>query len=148
MDLRDANSIDDLKASARRRLPRALFDFVEGGVEAEVALRTNRAAFESVRLLPRHCVDTSAGDRGTTLFGRRHASPFGIAPTGLAGLFRPDADLHLAMAARDASIPFVLSGASNASEAVSGSRSTARAIARSPRILCGVRGMSAWKPWS
>ena len=63
--------------------------------------------------MPRYLVDVSKRDQSTTLLGRRYASPFGISPTGLAGLFRPDADRMLARAAAAADIPFLLSSAAN-----------------------------------
>jgi L-lactate dehydrogenase (cytochrome)/(S)-mandelate dehydrogenase len=62
--------------------------------------------------LPRHQVDVSQRDQSTSLFGRTYASPFGISPTGVAGIFRRDAELMLAQAGSDANVPFVMSGAS------------------------------------
>src|ERR1700684_1482167 len=109
-----AINIDDLKRLAKRRLPKIMFDFIEGGVEDEVGLRTNANAFRDVRLVPRYYVDTSKREQRATLFGRTYASPFGIAPTGMAGAFRRDAALSLLQAAKDADIPYLMSGASNA----------------------------------
>src|SRR6202012_2938875 len=80
-----------------------------------VGLRPNANAFRDLRLVPRYYVDTSKRQQKTTLFGRTYASPFGIAPTGMAGAFRKDAELYLAQAANDADIPYLMSGASNAS---------------------------------
>ncbi len=65
--------------------------------------------------MPRYLVDVSVRDQSTTLFGRTYSSPIGIAPTGLAGLFRHGADLMLAEAARDANVPFIMSGSSTGS---------------------------------
>jgi (S)-mandelate dehydrogenase len=110
-----AINIDDLKRMAKRRLPKIMFDFIEGGVEDEVGLRTNAAAFRDVRLMPRYYVDTSKREQRAKLFDRTYASPFGIAPTGMAGAFRRDAELYLAQAAAEADIPYLMSGASNAS---------------------------------
>jgi (S)-mandelate dehydrogenase len=110
-----AVNIDDLRRLARRRLPRILFDFIEGGADDEVGLATNEEAFRRRRLVPRYFIDTSARHQRTRLFDREYASPFGIAPTGLAGAFYPDAELHLARAAAATNIPYVMSGASNAS---------------------------------
>ena len=87
-----AINIDDLKRIAKRRLPKIMFDFIEGGVEDEVGLRTNANAFRDLRLVPRYYVDTSKREQRATLFDRSYASPFGIAPTGMAGAFRRDAD--------------------------------------------------------
>lgn len=100
---------------ARRRLPRIAFDFIEGGVEDERCLERNEAAFARHCLVPRYLVDVSKRDQSTSLFGRTYSSPFGIAPTGLAALLRPEADLMLAEAAAAANIPFVMSGTSTAS---------------------------------
>ena len=110
-----AINIDDLKRMAKRRLPRIMFDFIEGGVEDEVGLRTNANAFRDLRLVPRYYVDTSKREQRAALFGRSYASPFGIAPTGMAGAFRRDAELFLAQAAAEADIPYLMSGAANAS---------------------------------
>ena len=110
-----AINIDDLKRLAKRRLPKIMYDFIEGGVEDEVGLRTNANAFRDLRLVPRYYVDTSKRQQKTTLFGRTYASPFGIAPTGMAGAFRRDAELYLSQAAAEADIPYLMSGASNAS---------------------------------
>ena len=110
-----AINIDDLKRLAKRRLPKIMFDFIEGGVEDEVGLRTNASAFRNLRLVPRYYVDTSKREQRAKLLGRTYASPFGNAPTGMAGAFRRDAELFLAQAAAEADIPYLMSGASNAS---------------------------------
>jgi (S)-mandelate dehydrogenase len=110
-----AINIDDLKRMAKRRLPKIMFDFIEGGVEDEVGLRTNANAFRDLRLVPRYYIDTSKREQKATIFGRTFSSPFGIAPTGMAGAFRKDAELFLAQAANDADVPYLMSGASNAS---------------------------------
>ena len=115
MRIERAVSIEELRLMARRRLPRVVFDFIEGGVEDELCLVRNESSYARCRLLPRYLVDVSARDQSTTLFDHTYASPFGIAPTGLAGLPRPGADLMLAEAAAGANIPFIMSGASTAS---------------------------------
>ncbi|HVC54017.1 MAG TPA: alpha-hydroxy acid oxidase [Stellaceae bacterium] len=115
MRLSDAVNIEDLHRMAKRRLPKIAFDFIEGGVEDERGLETNRAAFLKHRLLPRYLVDVSKRDQSQTIFGQKFSSPFGISPTGTAGLFRRGADLMLAQTAREANIPYIMSGASNAS---------------------------------
>jgi L-lactate dehydrogenase (cytochrome)/(S)-mandelate dehydrogenase len=106
---------DDLRRAAKRRLPKIAFDFIEGGVDGEEGLDRNEQAFLARRLVPKYLVDVSKRDTTTELFGRTYALPIGIAPTGIAGLFRPGADLMLAKAARDANIPFIMSGTSTAS---------------------------------
>ena len=115
MKIQDAVNIDDLRRLARRHLPRIAFDFVEGGVEDEHCLAINETSFARHRLLPRYLVEDCGRDQSAALFGHSYASPFGIAPTGLAALFRPGADLMLAEAAAAANIPFIMSGASTAS---------------------------------
>jgi (S)-mandelate dehydrogenase len=115
MKLQSAINLEDLRLMARRKLPRIAFDFIDGGADDELCLARNRAAFSQYRLLPRYLRDVRQRDQSVNLFGRRYASPIGISPTGLAGLFRPDADLMLAAAARAADVPFLLSSAANAS---------------------------------
>ncbi|HZQ00035.1 MAG TPA: alpha-hydroxy acid oxidase [Reyranella sp.] len=105
-------NIEDLRKLAKKRLPKIAYDFIEGGTDDEVGLVTNEQAFRQTRIVPRYLVDVSVRDQSTTLFGRTYSSPIGIAPTGLAGLFRRGADLMLAEAARDANVPFIMSGTS------------------------------------
>lgn len=115
MRLRDAVTVDDFRAMAKARMPRIVFDYIDGGVEDEIALAANVAAFRDKLFLPRYLCDVETRIHRTTLLGCQYQRSFGIAPTGFASLFRPGADLMLARAARKAGIPFVLSGASNSS---------------------------------
>ena len=108
MNLSQAINIDDLRKLAKRRAPKIIFDFIEGGVEDEDGIARNEEAFRHQRLVPRYLVDVSERDQSTTVFGREYSSPFGISPTGLAGLFRPGADLLLAQAAKEANVPFIM----------------------------------------
>jgi len=108
-------NIDDLRKLAKKRLPKIAYDFIEGGTDDEVGLATNEQAFRQARIVPRYLVDVSVRDQSTTVFDRTYSSPIGIAPTGLAGLFRRGADLMLAEAARDANVPFIMSGSSTGS---------------------------------
>jgi (S)-mandelate dehydrogenase len=105
-------SIEDLRRLARRRLPRVLFDYIDGGAGDDSGVRRNRTAFDAYRLTPRYLVDVSERSLSTPLWGRRYAAPFGIAPVGLVGLFRPRGELLLAQAARETGVPYILSGAS------------------------------------
>jgi len=114
MNIHSAVNLEDLRLLARRKLPRIAFDFIDGGADDELCLRRNREAFAQHRLVPRYLRDVSQRVQSVALFGRRYAGPIGISPTGLAGLFRPDADVMLAAAAREANVPFLLSSASNA----------------------------------
>ena len=84
----DAINIEDLHQLAKRRLPKVAFDFIEGGLEDERGLERNTAAFQKHLLLPRYLVDVSKRDQTQTIFGQTFSSPFGISPTGGAGLFR------------------------------------------------------------
>ncbi len=112
MKIGDALSIGDIERLARRRLPRVVYEGIASGVEDERGLKRNEDEFRHYRLLPRHLVDVSRRDQSTTLLGRTYASPIGISPTGVAGIFRRDAELMLAEAAAAANVPFVMSGAS------------------------------------
>jgi L-lactate dehydrogenase (cytochrome)/(S)-mandelate dehydrogenase len=105
-----AINVEDLRRLAKRRLPRIAYDFIEGGLEDERGIARNEEAFREIRVVPRYGVDVAKINQSTTLFGRTFASPIGIAPTGLAGLFRRGADLMLAEAARNANVPFIMSG--------------------------------------
>ena len=113
MRLSDAINIEDLHQLAKQRLPKVAFDFIEGGLEDERGLERNTSAFHKHLLLPRYLVDVSRRDQTQTIFGQTFSSPFGISPTGGAGLFRRGADLMLAQAAADTNIPYIMSGSSN-----------------------------------
>jgi isopentenyl diphosphate isomerase/L-lactate dehydrogenase-like FMN-dependent dehydrogenase len=113
MRVDQAVNIEDLHRMAKRRLPKVAFDFIEGGLEDERGLDRNTQAFHKHYLLPRYLVDVSKRDQSQTIFGQTFSSPFGISPTGSAGLFRRGADMMLAEAAREANIPYIMSGASN-----------------------------------
>lgn len=106
--LDDAYNIFDLRDKAKARLPKWLFEFVDRGTEDEVALRNNRAAFERIKLKPRVLRDVSGRKLDTTVFGKQHKLPIGIAPTGAAGMMWYQGELELARAAKEAGIPFTL----------------------------------------
>lgn len=112
MRIGDALSIGDIERLARRRLPRVVYEGIASGVEDERGLIRNEAEFHRYQLLPRAFADVTKRDQSTSLFGRTYASPFGISPTGIAGIFRRDAELMLASVASEARVPFVMSGAS------------------------------------
>ncbi|PZO02135.1 MAG: hypothetical protein DCF30_05850 [Hyphomicrobiales bacterium] len=82
-------STSQMAARARQRLPRAVFDFIEGGAGSESAVRRNRARFEQIALLPQALLDCSAAHTEVTLFDQRYAAPFGVAPMGFADLVCP-----------------------------------------------------------
>lgn len=105
-------NVEDYRRRAAQRLPRLVFDYLEGGAEDERGLARNRTAIENFRFEPQRLVDVSARDLSTELFGRKLPLPLLIAPTGLNGVFWPDGDVELARAAAKAGIPFILSTAS------------------------------------
>src|SRR5690349_1327537 len=107
-DLARAVNIADLRRIAQRRLPRAIFDFFDGGAEDETTLRENRAAFERVRLLPKVLVDVSSVSMETELLGKRSSLPLAVAPTGGISAGRWGAELILARAAKAAGVPFTM----------------------------------------
>ncbi len=113
MSIDDAINYEDLRKLAKKRLPKIAYDFIEGGVDDEIGLDRNQQAFRDTPLVPRYLRNIDGIDRKTELFGRSYDAPFGISPTGLIGLFRHGGDLMLAAAAREANIPFVMSGSAN-----------------------------------
>jgi (S)-mandelate dehydrogenase len=108
MKLSQALNIEDLRGMAKRRLPRAIFDFFDGGAEDETTLRENCAAFRRVRLLPKVLVDVASVDMKMDVFGSPAALPLAIAPTGGISAGRPGAELMLARAAKAFGVPFTL----------------------------------------
>lgn len=108
-----ALNIDDLRRLARRALPRVLFDYVEGGPDDERGIVRNRNAFDRWTLVPRYMRDVSARSSVSSVLNSTYSAPFGVGPTGFAGLLRPNADTMLARAASEAGLPFILSGVSN-----------------------------------
>ena len=113
--MRPAYAIHDLRAAAQRRLPRAIFDFFDGGAEDEITLAANRAAFQQQRFLPRVLKDVSHIDTHTELFGRPSSMPLAIAPTGAVGYGYAGGDVAIAKAAAAAGIPYTLSSTATAS---------------------------------
>src|SRR5579862_2685719 len=102
-------SIEDLRDLARRRVPRAIFDYADGGAYQERTLRANAADLDAISFRPRVMVDVSTVKLGTTLAGCAASMPLAIAPTGLAGLFHADGEILGARAAAACGIPFCLS---------------------------------------
>jgi len=104
-----ALTIDDLRAIAKRRTPRAAFDYTDGAAEGELSLRRARQAFTDVEFHPSILKDVSTVDTSTTVFGGPSALPFGIAPTGFTRLMHTEGETAGAGAAGAAGIPFSLS---------------------------------------
>ncbi len=110
--LRDMLALKDFDAAGRRHLPRSVYGFIAGAAETDSALRDNRAAFDDWAFVPRTLADVSGRSQAVTLFGRRYAAPFGIAPMGASALAAYRGDLVLAKAAAGANVPMIVSGAS------------------------------------
>src|SRR5271154_653502 len=88
-----------MRELARRALPRAVFDFADGGAEDETTLRRNEHAFADLALVPRPLNGAAERDLSVELFGRRLSMPLLIGPTGLSGLFWPGGEIAAARAA-------------------------------------------------
>jgi L-lactate dehydrogenase (cytochrome) len=102
-------SIEDLRNLAKRRVPRAIFDYADGGAYEERTLRANAADLDAINFRPRVMLDVSTVKLGTTLVGCAASIPLAIGPTGLAGLFHADGEILGARAAAAFGIPFCLS---------------------------------------
>ena len=102
-------NIDDLRRLARRRLPRVVFDYIDGGAEAEVTMRQNAAAFGDLQLRPRCAVLTPTCELGTTVTNIPIALPCLLAPVGSTRMFYPRGEVHAARAAAAAGTVYSLS---------------------------------------
>lgn len=102
-------TIEDLRVLARRRLPRAVFDTIEGGAETEAALRRNSRELERLAIVPRMLAGCGAPDMATSLAGSRSSLPIVIAPTGMNGIYWPRGELAMARAASRHGIIYTLS---------------------------------------
>lgn len=106
-------SVAEYQALARRRLPRFVMDYLDGGAEDERGLKRNRDAFSRLDFAPRRLQDISVRSTQTRIVGSPVAAPMVVGPTGLNGLYWRDADVCLARAAGRAGLAFALSTASN-----------------------------------
>src|SRR5699024_3761932 len=104
-----ALTIEDLRAIAKRRTPRAAFDYTDGAAESERSLARARQAFADVELNPGVLRDVSAVDTSREVRGGASAMPFAIAPTGFTRLMQTEGEVAGAGAAQTAGIPFTLS---------------------------------------
>jgi len=104
-----ATSISDLRDQARRRIPRAIFDYADGGAYSELTLAANRRDLDAIRLRQRVMIDASKREMATTIVGQPSTLPLAIAPTGLTGLFHANGEMCGARAAEAFGIPFCLS---------------------------------------
>ncbi len=110
--MRPAWNIDDLRAEAKRRLPRAIFEFVERGSENEYLAAHNKDALDRIRMVPRTLRDVTGRDSSIELFGRRLPMPLVVGPTGTADLLCHGGESCIARAAAEAGIPFTLATSS------------------------------------
>ena len=103
-------NVADLRAIARRKLPKAVFEYVDGGAYTELTLHRNRADLDALALRGTTMRDVSRVNTATTMLGEPTTMPLGIGPVGMAGLTWPDGEILAARAAEAAGIPFCLSG--------------------------------------
>ena len=99
MNVTDCHSIEDLRQLSRRRLPAAMFHYIDGGSDDERSLKRNTSAFDDYELLPRHLVDVSSIDMRTKVLGAELEWPVLLSPTGMSRLFHHDKELGVARAA-------------------------------------------------
>lgn len=107
--MKNITSIEDLRQLAKRRVPRAFFEYADCGSYAEETLRANRADLEKLKLRQRVFIDVDKRDLSTTLLGERMALPIVLAPTGLTGMQHADGEILACRAAHAAGIQFTLS---------------------------------------
>jgi L-lactate dehydrogenase (cytochrome) len=107
--LSKAASVGDLRLIARRRLPRGVFDYIDGGAEDELTLRRNSQAFRRLEFRPRVLCDVGSVDTSTTLLGQPIPVPLVLAPTGFTRIASPAGELDAARAAARAQLPYTLS---------------------------------------
>jgi L-lactate dehydrogenase (cytochrome) len=104
-----ATCIEDLRQLARRKVPRAFFDYADRGSYAEETLRANREDLERIKLRQRVLIDVSQRSQSTTILGEPAALPLSLGPIGLCGMQHGDGEILACRAAQSANIPFCLS---------------------------------------
>jgi L-lactate dehydrogenase (cytochrome) len=109
MPLSTMTCIEDLRQVARRKVPRAFFDYAEAGAYSQATLRSNREDLDRIKLRQRILVDVSQRDLATTIIGEPARLPIALAPIGLCGMQRGDGEILACRAAHAAGIPFILS---------------------------------------
>jgi L-lactate dehydrogenase (cytochrome) len=102
-------NIEDLRQLAKKRLPRVVFDYLDGGAEDEVTLRENRRAFEATIFRPRQAVAIGRCDLATTVLGTTVSMPILLAPVGYSRVMHPDGEVGAARAAGESGTGFILS---------------------------------------
>src|SRR5690349_2340242 len=98
MSLKNVTCIEDLRTLARRRVPRAFFEYADSGSYSEGTLRANRADLEKITLRQRVLVDVSARTTETTILGEKVSLPLILAPVGLTGMQHGDGEILAAQA--------------------------------------------------
>ncbi len=109
MNVRNAHTIEDLRRGAKRRLPRAVFDYIDGGADGEVTMGENCTVFDRVRFRPRNAAAMRATDLRATVLGTTLELPFLLAPVGSSRLFFPRGECVAAAEAGKAGTAYVLS---------------------------------------
>src|SRR5579863_3133197 len=109
MTVQRAVNIDDLRKLAQRRVPRAVFDYIDGGADGEITLRENRRVWGDIFFRPRNAVATPKCDTRVNVLGSDLALPMILAPLGSSRMFHPSGELAAAKAAGDAGIAYTLS---------------------------------------
>ena len=107
--MKNITCIDDLRDLARRKVPRAFFDYVETGSYEQETLRANRADLQRIKLRQRVLVDVSARDMSTTILGEKTALPLALGSVALSGLQHGNGEILACRAAQAAGIPYTLS---------------------------------------
>ncbi len=107
--MRTFTCIEDLRQTARRKVPRAFFDYAEAGSYSQETLRSNRSDLERIKLRQRILVDVDQRDLSTTILGEKVSLPLALAPIGLCGMQHGDGEILACRAAQAAGIPFTLS---------------------------------------
>jgi L-lactate dehydrogenase (cytochrome) len=107
--LRRGVSVADLRLIARRRLPRGVFDYIDGAAEDELTMTANSEAYRRVGFRPRVLRDVGEVDTSTTLLGKPMAMPLVLAPTGFTRIADPAGELAVARSAARAGLPYTLS---------------------------------------
>lgn len=104
-----AHTVEDLRAIAKRRTPRAVFDYTDGAAESETSLRRARSAFRDVEFHPSVLRDVSNVDTSTNILGKPSALPFSLAPTGFTRMMNHEGEPAVVRVAERAGIPYGLS---------------------------------------
>ena len=115
MTLARAVTVGDLRGLARKNLPKAVFEFIDGGAHDERTLNANMRDLGQISFAPRVLTDVSDRRQAVQLLGQEFSSPFIVGPTGLAGLLWPDGDIATARASASAGVGYCLSTNSNCS---------------------------------